>query len=251
MSKNIIEPKISSIFSDQIIAGFTTASLGNFALTRKSISSKVSNRENRENLATLLDIDAQRIFAPLQTHSDIVIDVTEDKAGLGSMDKTNAVEGDAALTDCNNIPILTSWADCVPVIFYDHVKNVIANAHSGWKGTKLNIVQKVLDNFITKGSSLKDIYIAIGPSIHACCYEVNDDFKANFPGDEYAFQNRNGKLYFDVASVIYQRLLENGINSEKIEFIEYCTYCCKEYSFSSFRRDKDNFEGQAAFIMLK
>ena len=42
---------------------------------------------------------------------------------------------DALVTDEAGIPMYTSYADCVPLLFYDPEHHVAGMAHSGWRGT--------------------------------------------------------------------------------------------------------------------
>ena len=46
------------------------------------------------------------------------------------------------VTNERGIALMTLYADCVPVLFYEPVQRVIAVCHCGWKGT----VQKIAAN---------------------------------------------------------------------------------------------------------
>ena len=49
---------------------------------------------------------------------------------------------DGFITSHPNIPVLIKHADCQATLFYDPIKNVIANVHCGWKGNVINIYKK-------------------------------------------------------------------------------------------------------------
>ena len=76
---------------------------------------------------------------------------------------------DALVTDVPGLTLMTRYADCVPLLFYDPKTHTVATAHAGWQGTLLHIAQK------TVGVLIKDyrcqpqsIQVAIGPSIGPC-----------------------------------------------------------------------------------
>ena len=69
---------------------------------------------------------------------------------------------DGLITDKTNITLVTTNADCILFSFYDPVKKVIANVHSGWKGTLQRIsvetVKKMKEDY---GCEPKDIICCI------------------------------------------------------------------------------------------
>ena len=82
---------------------------------------------------------------------------------------------DGFITNEKGIVLCAQFADCVPLFFYDPVKRVVGLAHAGWKGTVLNISMATISLMThTFGSQASDIRAAIGPSIGACCYEVDE-----------------------------------------------------------------------------
>jgi len=237
----------------EIICGFTLPVLGNQALTRESITSGKSTFENRLNLAKRLNIDPAKIFYPHQIHSDVVINVTLNESGKGLSSLNDAIKGDACFTSIKEILLVTTWADCIPIILYDYKKKFIASVHSGWRGTMQNIIKNVLDKFISEDSDKKNIYAAIGPGIRDCCYKVGDEFTEHLKGTELLrfLKNKNNILYFDLTGAVYDQILKEGIPEENIDFINKCT-CCSIYpSFFSCRKDGSLFESQAAFIAMK
>ena len=49
------------------------------------------------------------------------------------MEKYNSTDG--LITNKKDIILATTNADCILMLFFDPQKKVIANVHSGWKGT--------------------------------------------------------------------------------------------------------------------
>lgn len=238
-------------FGDYIFCGFTTAKMGNMALTRQSLNGKTTSY-NKEEILKKFKADGFSLFSPLQTHSSDYVEVLPDIANCGRYGKENAIEADAAVTECTGIMLLTTWADCIPVLLYSPENNIIAAVHSGWKGTYKQIINNVMSFFNKKKTNLEQVYAAVGPGIKKCCYHVSDDFLNYFPDKENIFfEQREGKLFFDLSAYVYSQLLKCGLKKENIDFSPYCTCCNEESRFSSYRREGNLFQGQGAFIGMK
>jgi YfiH family protein len=146
-------------------------------------------------------------------------------------------------------------ADCAPVLFYDNQSDIIAGAHSGWKGTILNIAGHVIDEMILFGSKPENVHIIIGPYIKSCCYSVDRNrkkiFRRNFPDTPRVIDDRSGKCYIDIGAAIRRQLTEKGVNPENIEISDICTSCNSE-RFFSYRKDKLGAKGMNLnFIAFK
>jgi|GEM_PF-1153014 len=245
IEKNFIVP----FWNDHIglKVGFTLPVMGNQALTRKSITSNNTTKENRINLAKKLGIKPDNIFSPHQIHSDIIINVSYDMKGKGAYSKRNAIKGDACITKNKNILLIVTWADCVPVLLYDKETKWLAAIHSGWKSVKQNIIKNTINVLRNNEVSLKNVFAAIGPGIKDCCYNVGKEFNEYFKKSKFLINKNNG-LYFNLSGYVYEELLKIGINKNNIDFFNICTCCNENPSFFSCRKDGINFEAQAAFI---
>lgn len=251
LKNGYLQPFWVDLFDSYIFGGFTLASMGNMALTRESFNG-CSTNENKENILKTVNATDFSIFSPLQTHSDNFIEVFPDISNCGRYTKNDAIEGDAAITKNQKIMLLTTWADCIPIIFYSPKNNIIATVHSGWKGTYNQIINKVLSFFHNKETDFQQLYVAVGPGIKKCCYSVGEDFLRYFTSSqEFLFERREDKLFFDLSYCVYLQLLECGVKKSNIDYSYYCTCCNEKPIFSSFRREKNLFQGQAAFIGMK
>ncbi len=130
----------------------------------------------------------------------------------------NAVEGvelvgDGIYTEEKNVMIYIKTSDCLPIIFYNPEKHIIALLHSGWKGTLMRIVRK----FILKMKFEKNILpsewiIAFGPSIDWENYPVGEEIERMFsiegiPG----IVRKRDQFYLDLISSSVSQLDEFGI----------------------------------------
>ena len=138
--------------------------------------------ENRRLFAEALGLDAARIVTPRQVHGDEVRLVRASDAGMGASRYDESVPAcDALMTAESGLPLLLCFADCVPLLFFDPVRRVIAAAHAGWKGTVAEIGRKTVQRMGEAfGSRPQDILAGIGPSIGACCFEVGEEVAAAF-----------------------------------------------------------------------
>jgi len=151
-----------------------------------------------------------------------------------------SLEGDFLITNKKKVGLGLLTADCLPVIFYDPDKHVVAAAHAGWRGSVLGICKKVLQNMqLTFGSDVKNIQVFFGPAAKVCCYEVSEQFYNNALNDtlfEKSIIKKYEKLFFDNGYYTTQQLLECGVLQNNICYNQYfCTMCSS--LFCSYRQD--------------
>jgi len=162
--------------------------------------------------------------------------------------------GDYLFTQRKNCAIGVVTADCLPIVIFDPVTQVVGIIHAGWKGLAADIFHSALHDMKNKvGIDYKNIEIYLGPAARPCCYEVQQDFIDKFeqylPYFTQIFIQRDGKIYFDSRAfmMVLARIL--GINEEKI-YTRYnvCTIC--DQSFCSYRREKEKARRQVTMICL-
>ena len=117
-------------------------------------------------------------------------------------------------------------ADCMPVIFIG--TKGICIIHAGWVGLR----DKILVHMDIK--KINPYYCYIGPSIGVDSFEVQNDFKNNFPDSPYFVQNKDF-LSFNLRKEATQQI-KTSFPSIDIEYSHECTY--KNFEYNSFRRDK-------------
>lgn len=251
IEKNCIIPEWAKKYSDFFICGFTLPEAGNLSHTRESRKSGLTTYENRIRLMKEFNAGESSFFSPYQTHSDIVIEVDERLNNFGLYNKEETIEGDSCVTKKRNLFMVTTWADCTPVIILEFRAKIAATVHSGWKSTYKQIINKTIDKIVNMGGDRNFIKAAIGPSIKKCCYEVGNEFYGYFKDYPDSFEEREGRLFFDPSQTVYKQLIDSRVLYENIEFDKRCTYCSEKPDFFSYRRDPVNFEGQGTFVMLK
>ena len=136
---------------------------------------------------------------------------------------------DGIYTRVEDVAIGWLCADCPILLFLG--KGEVAAIHSGWRGTKANIVKNAISFFTS--TQKEDIKVFIGPHIGASSYEVRDDFFPHFP-KKYIKENQS-KYYFDIKSVLIDQLIELGISENNIISHVWNTFTDPKYF--SYRRD--------------
>lgn len=167
---------------------------------------------------------------------------------------------DALTTNKKDKILSLTFADCTPIYLYDKKQKVIANIHSGWKGTVKRIAKKSVVFMKEKYSSNpKDIICVIGPTIRKCHFEVKKDvrdifyneFKTMQNIDDIIKYNEETKTYFiDTVEINKNLLKEEGITEENIIDCKVCTYCNSNI-IHSYRKEGEKSGRNTALICLK
>ena len=102
--------------------------------------------ENYKKICDSLEINYKNICRPQQTHTNRVEIVNEGDEGI-YLEKYKNVDG--LITNKKEKALVLAFADCMPLLFYDPVKKVIANIHSGWRGTVQTISRNAVNEMIS------------------------------------------------------------------------------------------------------
>jgi len=162
-------------------------------------------------------------------------------------------KADIILTDKPDVTLYMRFADCVPILFHDPKKGVVAIAHAGWLGTVRGASSAAVQAMQKKyGSKPKDILAAIGPSIGVDHYEVGLDVisqvrQAFGPDAKRLVESRDGKTYLDLWAANRIQLEKSGV--EQIEVAGICTACHLDDWFSH-RAEKGKTGRFGAMIAL-
>ena len=239
---DIIKSKILSSYKD-VIYGISTKSGGAPPLYNnlsKHVGDSSENiRQNRDKFFGSLRISQARLVHGNQVHSNNVRIVS--KPGL-----YNATDG--IITSQENLFLVISTADCLPVMIYDARNCIIANIHAGWRGTQKKITRRAMEILINEcGSKPEDIRVFLGPCISQKHFEVGEEVAETFES-KYC-EKRNGKYFVDILSDNLTQLKSLGIKNENIESCGLCTYENTDY-LHSYRRDKEKSGRMFAIIGL-
>lgn len=206
--------------------------------------------KNYRYLSSDLGFELERAVCARQMHTDNIRIVTEEDCGKGVfLTDSDIHDTDGLITNISGIPLIVFAADCVPILFLDKKKMVIAAAHAGWRGTAKGIgaktVRMMKESF---NCDDEDIIAAIGPSIGNCCFEVDSDTAMNF-AEEYRTAKPNNKYHVDLWAANRDSIAEEGVPRSNIYISEECTICNSD-KYYSYRTQKENTGRQIGVISL-
>ncbi|MCS7049804.1 MAG: polyphenol oxidase family protein [Verrucomicrobiae bacterium] len=131
---------------------------------------------------------------------------------------------DALVTTQPNLPLLIRVADCAAVYIVDPITPAVALAHSGKRGTLLNLVGATTQTLLACSRSTPSAWTAlISPCIGPCHYEV------------------------DLWTLLERQLQEAGIGA--VHNVRTCTACHLD-RFYSYRAEKGQTGRHFAFLRI-
>jgi YfiH family protein len=198
--------------------------------------------ENRTLFFSDLGIDEEKTALSYQVHGCEILKAENPCRENGY---------DALLTNKKKLFLVVSIADCIPVLVYDPIKEVVAAIHAGWRGTASHIVLKTLQTMQRDyGSAPENCFVYIGPGLCIEHFEVGDEVAAHFSDNHKHFDTSLRKYFVDLKSANRDQALGFGVHEKNIEVSEKCTFC-EENMFFSHRRDKGNTGRMVAVIGMK
>lgn len=196
-------------------------------------------RENYRRFFSALGASQERIVMSSQVHESHIQAVTWED---GKQDLYDPVpfQADGLVTDCPGVALVIFSADCLPILFYDPVKKVVAASHSGWRGTVAEIGPKTVEKMVRDyGCRREDILAGIGPGISACHFETTGDvpaaLRAVLPGEEGEAciqDHKDGTYHVDLKQASKALLERAGLLSVHITVDPDCTACHGEKYWS-------------------
>ncbi len=205
--------------------------------------------KNYDLICEAVGLNRDKLVGGNQTHSNNVKVVTSENIGV------SIPNNDGLITNEKGLVLVTAHADCVPVFFYDRVKEVVAMVHSGWRSTLSNISKSTLDTMKAEfGSNPQDILVGVGASICYDCFEVEKDVLDMFL-NEYDFakglykEKGQGKYLIDLKKIIQNQLVIEGVLENNIDITDVCTMCTEDMFFSH-RLHGTKRGSQMAFIQM-
>lgn len=210
--------------------------------------------ENRNHLAELIQfpLDAWVLGEQIHGNKIAIIEAESPFVGAGARTKQSAIAGvDGLMTKNSEILLAAFFADCVPLYFYDPVSGWLGIAHAGWKGTVSGIAREMINKLTKEGVSVKDLHVAIGPSIGFDRYQVNQIVIDQIPSHYQAqvctkLKQTNDQYLLDLKKLNQLILIDRAIDPEKILISTQCTY--EQSIFYSHRRDQGQTGRMLGFI---
>ncbi|MFI5240341.1 MAG: polyphenol oxidase family protein [Candidatus Saccharimonadia bacterium] len=193
----------------------------------------------RAKLAGFLGFDEDNLIVPHQHHGNQVCDYPTEN---------DLTDTDGLITNTPGILLGVAIADCAAVLLFDPKTSYVGALHSGWRGSKANIVGVTINKLKTAHQvSPGNLIGYISPMAQVCCYEVSENFQGNF--DLKYFEKRGTKWFFNNQAQIIDQLKATGVPIDQIEIDQRCTI--HDLELRSFRRDHEASGRMIAAIGLK
>lgn len=192
----------------------------------------------RKKFLRKINVSLTRCVCMWVMHGDEMKTVEDRDVGKSMLDREVALRLDGLITNRKGIYLFLNIADCLPIILYDPIKEVVGLIHAGWKGVDLEIVKKALrkiqDGF---GSSISDIVVGIGP-----CARKENFIKENPDQKDdprwQPFLNKVGVYHeVDLVGFVKKQLADAGVLENSIFDCGIDTV--KDERFFSHVREKD------------
>ena len=231
--------------------------------TSKNKGEKAYNKSinNYKDLCAAIGIDYKNCVKPCQEHTKNIRAVKQ-KMNKGKLDfeQEEYKATDGLITNQVNIALVTTNADCILLIFFDPVKKVIANIHSGWRGTLQQISVQAVNKMKNEyNCNPNDIICCICPSIRKCHFEVHEDVQTLYYNKFKNLDEINNlivpilgenKWTIDTVEINKIILKQAGLKEGNIIDSGICSVCNSDL-IHSFRVEKEGYGLSTAIVELK
>ncbi|THF75581.1 peptidoglycan editing factor PgeF [Cohnella fermenti] len=255
-----------------LTAGFSTRHGGVSAEPRHSLNTALHVGDspedviaNRRRVTETLGRPFEAWTCAEQVHGSRVYEVSAKDAGRGRLDRESAIpDADALVTREPEALLTMFFADCVPLYFYDPEANAIGLAHAGWKGTAADVAAATVEAMgRLYGTKPERLLAAVGPSIGACCYEVDEavlkhvrPLAAELDGylqegaASLVLDVKEGRARINLKEFNRHLMIKAGILPSRIELSTWCTGCRTDLFFSH-RKEKGATGRMMSWLGLK
>ena len=254
-------------YSDIINHAYSIGLDRNYRTARAKDVRKLSKEEynkaikDYKDLSDSIGIKYINIVKPNQAHTknikrvDAKVNIDEPDFNLSEDNET-----DGLITNSKNMALATTNADCILMLFFDPVKRVVANVHSGWKGTlqriSIEAVKKMKEEY---NCAPKDIICCICPSIRKCHFKVHKDVQEPYYNEfkdlkkiDQLIVPIQGEDRWVIDTVEINKIIleQEGLKVENIIDCGICSVCNSD-QIHSFRVEKEGYGLGTAIIELK
>jgi len=152
-------------------------------------------------------------------------------------------EADAVISEEIGVRIAVVTADCLPILLAGDRGRVVAAVHAGWRGLAGGVISACLAALRERLGKSERVAAVIGPHIGKCCYEVDEPllgaleerFSETLP--RALRQSRPGHARLDLGLLAREALRAEGVENDRIGFVEGACTACDAERFYSYRRD--------------
>ncbi len=215
--------------------GIFTRKNGYSKMPYKSLNTSYSNGDDSRNvklnrLVISKCFDGNELVFARQVHGAKAVVFAKKSIPLKNGFSDVIPECDAMITDIKKRSLVIQVADCQSILMYDPVRQVIANVHSGWRGSIKNIIGRTISVMEKEFDSKPgNIVTGISPSLGPCCAEFVN-YKDEIPEEFWKYKDKSD--HFDFWAISSDQLCDAGVLKKNIYLSEICTRCNADLFFS-------------------
>ena len=248
-------PEVSTSFgwangaAGRVLHSRALAPLATHGFTTNDLSFRGDRAQaDMTRLALLMDVTPAGVITVRQVHGREVAMVAP---GSTLPDSTGA---DAIVSTDPSRAIAVRTADCVPILIADTNRRVVAAVHAGWKGTAAGVAAATVAAIEELGVPASSLVAAIGPSVGACCYQVDARVRTAFlaatpDSADWFSEDGPGHWRLDLWRANAEILTGAGVPEEAVSIARLCTADHPD-TFFSYRRDGEGTGRLMAAIRL-
>jgi polyphenol oxidase len=219
-----------SIFSQPVLAGFSTRKGGVSPSPYESLNLGLSTTDSNENVlknrslaSGYFGLTPDNMAIAGQVHGSDVLVV--EKPGL--------YQGfDGLVTNQSDLLLSISAADCAAILLADAQTNTIGACHAGWRGHVDGVIDNSIDQMINLGADPARIRAYVSPCISAKHFEVGEEVAAQFSSSFVERRPHWPKPHINLTASIFANLVRCGVQSHHIECSSQCTTANSDLFFS-------------------
>ncbi len=197
---------------------------------------------HQNRVDVLASLGLSRALFLSQVHGSEILVVRSEADVAGGLwtgqgaQPSRAFTADGVVSNVKGLGFVIQVADCQAVVMYDPEKQVIANVHSGWRGSVANILGRCVKVMVrTFGCRPENIRAGVSPSLGPCCAEFIN-YEKEIPEVLWPYKI-DGRFLFDFWRMSGDQLTACGVQKRHIEIMGLCTKCRTDL-FYSYRADK-------------
>ena len=186
---------------------------------------------NHEVLYRRLGVSSDAMVTVQQIHGSKVAIASDGDAG------TRLPGTDAMVSATPGLSMMMRYADCVPILLFDPVRNAVGLVHAGWRGTLARIAHRTVRAMTDRFGCLPhNVHAGIGPSIGPCCYQIGPEVVARVhatlgQGTDLLQQSEaSGHAHLNLWIANRDQLSKAGVR--QIEMARLCTACRTDLFYS-------------------
>ena len=242
LSRSVPDPKESSEQKRWIRTGAWSA----FPGLIHGFSRRLPKSFTATSIGASLDAPDCPLHTLTQVHGNTIVQI-------GGEEATPGLEADGMLTTEQNVLLGIKTADCVPLLLVAPHKWGVGALHAGWRGTQKTIALRAVELCAERWDvSPTQLWVALGPSIGGCCYQVGSEigeplFERWGDGQPTTWNRHGDKGYLDLRAINRMQLIQAGVPQTQIHSVGPCTFCHPD-EFTSYRRERAQAGRQLSVI---